>query len=68
MTLITITDVRRAGFCVTGAADWFSLHGFTRDEFRQFLREGLSADVLRARGDGLVEVVLTRMGEANEQR
>ena len=57
---ITITDVRRAGLCVAGASNWFVRHGFSRDEFREFLRDGLCADELRARGDGMVDLVLSR--------
>lgn len=36
--IITINDVRLAGHCTAGARTWFDTHGFTREQFRQFLK------------------------------
>lgn len=55
MTKITIDDVRAAGFCVSGARGWFRQHGIP---FNDFLKNGIEAGDLIARGDHLaVEVV-----------
>lgn len=47
--VITITDVRRAGHCVSGARAWFERHGL---DFRAFLRDGIPAADMLATGDG----------------
>jgi hypothetical protein len=52
---ITITDVRRAGYCASGARKWFEAHGF---DFRQVIKNGVSAEALLATGDGLAERVV----------
>lgn len=58
---ITIDDIRRAGYCVSGARQWFKTH---RLDFRAFLKDGASADILLATGDGLAERVVTHAQEA----
>lgn len=53
--VITITDVRRAGYCARGTKPWFQTHGL---DFRAFLKDGLPAADLLATGCGLVERVI----------
>lgn len=48
--IITIDDVRRANHCVSGARRWFEAHDM---DFRHFLRNGIPADEMVRRGDGL---------------
>lgn len=60
---VTVTDVRQAGMCVAGCRRWFQAHGFSDQEFREFLKNGLPADELLRRGDGLVKKVLERKEE-----
>lgn len=64
---ITITDVRRAGHCVAGAKAWFDERGFSRDEFRAFLKAGIPAREFWERGDALSHrIVLWKMGLRDE--
>jgi len=45
---ITITDIRKAGHCVSGARRWFE----TQDmDFRDFLKDGIDSKVLLDTGD-----------------
>jgi hypothetical protein len=46
--LVTISDMRKAGYCPTGARRWFEAHGL---DFRDFLKHGIDIEVLRATGD-----------------
>lgn len=41
-------DVRRAGYCMSGARRWFRSHGL---DFRTFLKNGIPAADLLATGD-----------------
>jgi hypothetical protein len=52
---ITITDARRAGFCVLGIRDYARANGVA---FRDFLRNGIAADDERIAGDAHIERVL----------
>lgn len=65
--IITITDVRAAGFCVRGIRRWFQDHGWTDQEFREFLKSGVEADVLIGRGDDRARYVVEKKSE-REQR
>ncbi len=58
--IVTIDDVRKAGFCVAGARRWFALHGI---DFRAFLVNGVSADRLRQAGDVLAEKAISAAEE-----
>lgn len=58
--IITPTDVKNAGLCASGCRRWFIANGFSRAEFRTFVREGLPAEVLMKRGDALARVVVDR--------
>lgn len=51
MTKITITDLRRAGHCASGIRRWFEAQGL---DFRDFLKNGIDEETLRATGDGQV--------------
>lgn len=55
--VITISDVRRAGHCVSGARRWFDAHGL---DFRAFLKHGISAEAMLATGDGQGRQVVER--------
>lgn len=48
--VITITDVRRAGHCVSGARRWFEAHGL---DFKDFLANGVPSSVMAATNDAL---------------
>lgn len=52
---ITITDVRRAGHCVTGARAWFERHGL---DFRDFIKSGIAEETFLASGDALAVAVV----------
>lgn len=52
---VTMTDVRLAGHCAKGARSWFKDHGL---DFRAFLRDGIEADELIAKGDALAQRVV----------
>lgn len=58
---VTIDDVRRAGYCVSGARRWFADHGIP---FAEFIKTGMAADEFIARGDSraarVVELKLAR--------
>lgn len=66
MPVLTINDVRLAGHCTLGARTWFETNGFTREQFRQFLRPeaeggGLPIETLLSVEDnGLVVQVIER--------
>lgn len=64
---ITITDIRKAGFCVSGTKDWFLTNGWTKDEFRAFLKAGIPRDEFINRGDHLAQVVVDRKREREGQ-
>lgn len=56
---ITINDVRRMGNCVKGSRRWFEANGFN---FRDFLKNGLPAQVLWDTGDALaIRVIEQKM-------
>lgn len=43
---LTISDVRKAGFCVRGLKAWYDLQGFDLP-FKSFLRDGVDLAVAR---------------------
>lgn len=61
--IVTIADVRKAGFCVNGARGWFRTHGIP---FADFIRDGLPADELIARGDAMAVTVVERKLEREQ--
>lgn len=57
---ITIDDIIKAGHCPSGARTWFNAHSL---DFRDFLKNGVEAEVLLATGDGLAQRVVDRKRE-----
>lgn len=55
--IVTMQDVRAAGFCGFGARRWFEAYGF---DFRAFMTDGLPAETLLATGDALAETVVAK--------
>lgn len=53
--LITISDIRRQGYCVSGIKSWFEAHHFN---FREFLQHGVESATLLATGDELARKVV----------
>lgn len=47
--VITVSDCRQAGHCARGIRRWFEDHGL---DFRDFCRNGISAQVMWDTGDG----------------
>lgn len=58
--IVTMSDCRRAGHCPQGVRRWFENQGF---DFRDFLRNGLSAKAMLDTGCGLGRQVVTRAYE-----
>lgn len=58
---IRIADVQSAGYCTRGARRWFESRGLS---FRDFLREGVSAQTLLDTCDPMAEAVVKRAQEA----
>lgn len=54
---LTFRDVALAGLCVRGACQWLEQHGF---DWRDALRNGLSAQDVLARGDAHGQQVVKR--------
>jgi arsenate reductase-like glutaredoxin family protein len=59
--IVTISDVRAAGICASGARRWFEAYGL---DFRDFVKNGIDAELLLATGDAygirVVEFVRSR--------
>lgn len=53
--IITIDDIRKTGHCTRGAKLWFQKYGL---DFRDFVQNGIEADVLLATGDQLAQQVV----------
>lgn len=62
---ITITDIRAAGHCVSGARDWFARH---RLDFRAFLKNGIAEEEFLATGDSLAAEVIKHKRERERTR
>lgn len=58
--IITIDDIRLAGFCTRGAKKWFLDNGWSKQEFRQFIKQGMNADEFISRGDHLAQYVVDK--------
>ena len=57
--IITITDLRRAGFCARGIYETVKSHGWSRQEFQKFIRDGKTIAELRKLGeDALLDRVI----------
>lgn len=55
--IITIDDIIKAGICASGARRWFNAHGL---DFRDFMRNGIDAELLLATGDAYARQVVDR--------
>jgi hypothetical protein len=53
--IITISDMRAAGHCVSGVRRWFGEQGL---DFRDFLLNGIPASTLIATGDAQAQRVV----------
>lgn len=42
---VTVTDVRKAGFCVRGMKQWWESQPADLPPFREFLKEGLDMEI-----------------------
>lgn len=61
--IITIDDIVKAGICATGARRWFRLRGLN---FRDFMDNGIDAEVLLATGDAYAQQVVNhKLGRLN---
>lgn len=58
--IITITDLRRAGYCPGGIRRWFEDQGF---DFREFLTNGIPVEVFLSTRDGQAEEAVRRIRE-----
>jgi hypothetical protein len=47
---LTVSDVRKAGFCVKGLKEFYELQGFEKS-FKDFLREGMDLEEMRVHPD-----------------
>jgi len=54
--IITISDIRRAGYCTRGAKGWFEGYGL---DFRDIIKNGITAEDLLATGDAHAERVVS---------
>jgi len=55
--IITMADITRAGICARGAKGWFADNGL---DFRDFLKNGISATQMLAVGDAHGALVVAR--------
>lgn len=53
--IITVTDIRKQGYCVSGIKKWFAAHALN---FHLFLQQGVESDTLLATGDELARKVV----------
>lgn len=64
---VTITDVRRAGYCVRGVRRWCEVKGI---DFRKFLAEGMPVEEFKSLGDDvyITDVLAVRERFRNGQK
>jgi len=55
--IVTMADVTKAGICARGTKGWFADNGL---DFRDFLKNGISATRMLAVGDAHGALVVTR--------
>lgn len=53
--IVTIQDVRDAGYCASGARRWFESYGI---DFRGFMENGVEAETLLATEDAMANRVV----------
>lgn len=61
--IITVSDLRRLGYCVAGQKRWFQANGM---DFTDFLKNGISTDEFLEQGDGLARKAVDRLIAENE--
>jgi hypothetical protein len=52
---ITIADVRKAGYCISGARKWFADHGL---DFNHFVKHGIDSEEFLSKGDAHAQRVI----------
>lgn len=55
--IITIDDIAKAGLCGSGARRWFHNYGL---DFRDFMKNGIDAEVLLATEDARAQYVVDK--------
>jgi arsenate reductase-like glutaredoxin family protein len=55
VSIVTIQDIRDAGYCPSGARRWFEAHGL---DFRDFMANGISEETFLATGDAMATRVV----------
>lgn len=63
--IVTITDVRRVGYCVAGMRHWAKIH---RLDFPDFLTNGISAQRLLDTNDHMAVNIVTKIKEQSDGR
>ncbi len=58
--IITINDVRLAGYCASGARRWFEAYSL---DFRDFMANGISEERFLATGDAMAIRIVELMRE-----
>jgi hypothetical protein len=53
--IVTITDVRKAGYCVRGIRTWARTNGL---DFNDFVKNGIEHERLAALGDAMADRVI----------
>lgn len=59
-TVITIADVRDAGYCVSGCKQWLAMRGF---DFRSFVKSGLTYGELKHIDDAILSDIIAKKRE-----
>ena len=57
---VTYDDIAKAGYCASGARRWFEAHNL---DFKDFIANGIEAEVLLATGDAMAERVVAMKQE-----
>lgn len=60
--LITISDVRKAGYCVSGARRWWPAQSYEMS-FADFLKTGMDSEDFLAGGDELAAITVQKKVE-----
>lgn len=64
--IVTVNDMRKVGFCVSGIRRWFDARGL---DFKDMVKNGIPASTLTATNDALAKkVVDSVMGGDNGRR
>ena len=55
---VTVNDMRKAGYCVAGTRAWAIKQGFTPDDWRAFVRNGIDVERLKDMDNALVKKIM----------